>query len=67
MVDGGEIKADLTFTGRAFPIEEPRFTLVKGPRTSMDLTRMTKNGRYAGCVDIDRVRLDLAPGAIGMP
>jgi hypothetical protein len=31
----------------------------------MDLTRMTQNGRYAGWVEIDRVRLDLAPGTIG--
>jgi hypothetical protein len=26
IVDGEGLKADLTFTGRAFPIEEPRFT-----------------------------------------
>jgi hypothetical protein len=31
----------------------------------MDLTRMTQNGRYAGWIEIDGVRLDLAPGAIG--
>lgn len=65
LVDGEGIKADLTFTGRAFPIEEPRFTLRTGPRTFMDLTRMTQNGRYAGWIEIDGVRLELAPGAMG--
>lgn len=65
VVDGEGIKADLTFIGRAFPIEEPRFTLRTGPRTFMDLTRMTQNGLYAGWIEIDGVRMDLAPGAIG--
>ena len=33
IVNGEGIAADLTFTGRAFPIEEPRFTWRIGPRT----------------------------------
>ena len=65
LVDGEGIKADLTFTGRAFPIEEPRFTLRIGPRTFTDLTRMTQNGHYSGWIEIDGVRLDMAHGTIG--
>ena len=32
VVDGEGLKADLTFSGRAFPIEEPRFIHRIGPR-----------------------------------
>ena len=37
-LQGEGIAADITFTGRAFPIEEPRFTWRVGPRTVMDLS-----------------------------
>lgn len=47
------ISFDLTFEGRAFPIEEPRFTRRQGPRTLMDVTRMTQNGRWSGHLTID--------------
>lgn len=47
------IFADLTFTGRAAPIEEPRFTRRIGPRTLMDYTRLTQNGRYRGWIEVD--------------
>jgi hypothetical protein len=50
------IAADLVFTGRAAPIEEPRFVRRIGPRTLMDYTRLTQNGRYHGFVDLDGVR-----------
>ncbi len=58
LVDGPEqgIHADILFTGRAAPIEEPRFTRRIGPRSFMDYTRMTQNGRYSGWVEIDGVR-----------
>ena len=42
------ITADLVFTGRSPPIEEPRFTRTIGARTLMDVTRMTQNGSYTG-------------------
>jgi hypothetical protein len=51
--DHSGIAADITFTGRAFPIEEPRFTRRIGPRAFMDYTRMTQNGRYDGWIEID--------------
>lgn len=65
IVDGEGLKADLTFTGRAFPIEEPRFVHRIGPRTFMDYTRLTQNGHYTGWIEIDGVRQDCAPGTAG--
>ncbi len=58
------IAADLVFTGRAFPVEEPRFTRRIGPRTFMDYTRMTVNGHWTGWIEVDGVRRDVT-GAIG--
>jgi hypothetical protein len=50
VVDDNEhgIAADLTFTGRHFPIEEKRTTKRIGPRTLQDVTRMTQMGSYTG-------------------
>ncbi len=47
------ISFDLTFEGRAFPVEEPRFTRRQGVRTLMDVTRMTQNGHWSGHITID--------------
>jgi hypothetical protein len=65
IVNGEGLAADLTFTGRAFPIAEPRFTWRIGPRTLMDYTRMTQNGHYTGWIAVDGVRDTLAPGSMG--
>lgn len=65
IVEGEGIAADLTFTGRAFPIEEPRFTWRVGPRTVMDYTRMTQNGHYDGWIEVDGKRETLAAGTAG--
>ena len=65
IVEGEGIAADLTFTGRAFPIEEPRFTWRVGPRTVMDYTRLTQNGHYEGWIEIDGKRRSLASGTAG--
>lgn len=64
-VQGNGIAAELTFTGRAFPIEEPRFVHRIGPRTFMDYTRLTQNGRYEGWIEVDGKRCDLAKGTVG--
>jgi hypothetical protein len=64
-VDGEGISADLTFEGRAFPVQEPRFTHRIGPRSFMDYTRMTQNGRWTGWIEVDGVRRILSPGALG--
>ncbi|MFI4935231.1 MAG: hypothetical protein ACHP7N_11465 [Caulobacterales bacterium] len=47
------LKAEIVFTGRAFPIEEPRFIRRQGPRAMMDYTRLTQNGRYTGWIELD--------------
>jgi hypothetical protein len=59
------IRAEIVFEGRAFPIEEPRFVRRNGPRTFMDYTRLTQNGRYTGWIEIDGKREALAPGCVG--
>lgn len=50
------IAADIAFEGRAFPIEEPRFIRRLGPRTVLDYTRLTQNGRYQGWIERDGKR-----------
>ncbi|MEO1168193.1 MAG: hypothetical protein AAFW97_05735 [Pseudomonadota bacterium] len=44
------VTADITFTARHAPIEEPRFTRRNGPRMFMDYTRMTQSGSWAGTI-----------------
>jgi len=63
VADETGISAELLFEGRAFPIEEPRFTHRIGPRTFLDYTRMTQNGRYSGWISVDGVRVDMPAGA----
>ena len=55
------IALDVEFTGRSFPIEEPRFTRRQGPRMLMDLTRMTQNGRWSGYLRIDGKEIEVNP------
>lgn len=50
------LEADLLFEGRHAPIEEPRFTWRQGPRTVMDVTRMTQNVAASGSVTVDGAR-----------
>ena len=57
--------ADLLFQGRAFPIEEPRFIYRVGPRSLMDYTRLTQNGRYVGWIELDGKRKELPQGSMG--
>jgi hypothetical protein len=65
IVNGEGFAADLTFTGRAFPIEEPRFTWRVGPRTVMDYTRLTQNGLYSGWIAVDGARAAMPAGSMG--
>lgn len=60
------VSADLVCEGRAFPIEEPRFQLRNGPRTIMDVTRMTQTVRWSGWVEVDGVRQTYGAGAVGV-
>lgn len=64
------ISVDLTFTSRAFPIEEPRFTHRIGPRAFMDYTHMTQNGQYEGWISTDgdrRAGSGNARAAVALP
>ncbi|HEY0437034.1 MAG TPA: hypothetical protein VGC92_10360 [Phenylobacterium sp.] len=59
VLDAAEgLACDFTFEGRAFPIEEPRFTRRNGPRMFMDYTRLTQNGRISGWTEVDGERRD---------
>lgn len=51
--DDSPITADIVFTARHAPIEEPRFTRRNGPRLFMDYTRMTQNGGWSGTIGCD--------------
>lgn len=46
------LAADLQFTGRAQPIQEPRFTWRLGTRTMLDLTRMTQSCQCEGWIEV---------------
>lgn len=50
------IVADLVFTGRAPPIEEPRFTRRMGSRTLMDVTRLTQGIECNGWMEAAGIR-----------
>lgn len=56
------ISADLVFTGRSAPLQEPRFTRRNGARMMMDLTRFTQNARVEGWVEIDGERIRYESG-----
>ena len=59
------IAGEFTFTRRAFPIEEPRFTHRIGPRAFMDYTRMTQNGHYEGWIALDGELHEMVEGTAG--
>jgi hypothetical protein len=59
------IACDLTFEGRSFPIEEPRFVKRNGPRLFMDYTRLTQNVRVSGWIEVDGDRRALGRGWAG--
>jgi hypothetical protein len=51
------VSAELVCDGRAFPLQEPRFTRRVGARMLMDVTRFTQNVRWTGFVQIDNKRV----------
>lgn len=58
------VEADLTFQGRSPPLEEPRQRAVTGARTTMDLTRMTQNGRWSGWISVQGQRIEISPQTV---
>ena len=59
------LACELTFEGRAFPIEEPRFTRRNGPRMFMDYTRLTQNVRVSGWTEVDGDHRETGAGWTG--
>jgi hypothetical protein len=55
------ITADIVFSVRHAPIEEPRFTRRNGSRLFMDYTRLTQNGSWAGTISCNGTDYPLAP------
>lgn len=47
------IQADLTFTARSLPVEEPHFFRLAGNVPVMDYTRMTQHGAWSGTITVD--------------
>ena len=55
------VSADLTITGRHFPIEEPRTVRRNGPRIVQDVTRLTQLGRWSGWIKAGGREVKLDP------
>jgi hypothetical protein len=55
------LSADLLFTGRAVPIEEPRFHRAAAGRVFMDSTRLTPHVAIEGTVTVDGETIRLTP------
>ena len=55
-----DISFDLTFTGRAPAVEEPRTLMRKGARLTMDTSRYTQMGRWRGRIDLKGERIDIS-------
>ena len=53
------VRADLTFTARSAPIEEPHFHLRSGVRTIFDYTRLTQFGTWTGWIELDGERIEV--------
>ncbi len=62
--DGSGVGADLTFTARSAPIEEPRATQYAGTRVTMDSTRLTQFGTWSGWVEVDGDRVEVTPDRV---
>lgn len=55
------IRADLTFSARTPPHEEPRFTRRSGAQVAMDYTRLTQYGTWSGWVEVKGERIEVTP------
>jgi hypothetical protein len=55
------LRADLTFTARTRPVEEPRFVRRDGVRVAFDYTRLTQWGGWDGWVEVDGRRAAVSP------
>ena len=58
------LRADLTFTARTRPVEEPRFVHCDADRVVFDYTRMTQWGAWEGWAEVDGRRTTVTPEAV---
>lgn len=56
------VRADLTFSARTLPHEEPRFTRRIGSQIAMDYTRLTQYGTWSGWIEVGGKRINVTPG-----
>ena len=56
--------ADLTFTARSVAVEEPHYWWRVGVRAIFDYTRFTQFGSWAGWIEVDGTRRDLAAATV---
>lgn len=58
LVDSPEhaMRADLIFSARSGPIQEPHFLVKAGQRTVFDYTRLTQFGHWSGWIELDGQR-----------
>ena len=56
-----DISASLEFEGRFEPVQEPRMTLMNGPKVSMDSTRLTQHGRWTGNINFKETSVEVKP------
>lgn len=61
--DGG-IEADLTFSGRLAPMEEPRQRMIQDGKCRMDITRMTQSGSWQGWISVHGRRIEVLPATM---
>ena len=54
-----DISFDLTFDGRGPAVEEPRTVARKGARITMDTSRYTQMGRWAGSISLKGATIDV--------
>lgn len=59
------VKANLLFTRRCLPLEEPRFQFRNGPRMFMDYTRLTQNGSWEGSFEVNGKSVVVTPDFLG--
>ena len=67
LVDSTEhgIRADLEFTARSNPVQEPHFFVRNGLRTVMDYTRLTQFGHWEGWIEAEGVRHEVSGDSWG--
>lgn len=67
LVDSAEhgVRADLQFTARSGPVQEPHFFSRNGMKVVFDYTRLTQFGHWSGWIEVEGVRHDVDADSYG--